>query len=297
MNKDSMIFIAGGGSRLDTCLPVFLKSKIKLSAVFVSKDENSLSIKKTLKNHKVKIVKKWSSFVKLVNNSNDPIVFFISFNTIINPKELSSARLINYHASPLPKYRGGSPMNWAIINGEKEFGVSIHELVKSIDAGPILTQEYFSIENFDYPQLVEKVNKSYLRLTKILLSSFETFWKNRILQDEKLVSYFHQRKPENSQVFFLRMSSNMIIKFFKALPKPLPRPFFKFKKNIYIISSCKLPKNKYYGLPGRVLGNFEEGIIVVCKSGSIILESLINIKDNREYPARKFLKAGDQIND
>ena len=158
MSEDKNFFLVGGGTRLSTCLPIFLESNIKLSAVFLSKDEDYHLIIKLLLKHKVQILKKWSSFILKVNNSSNPVVFFISHNKIIEPKDFVRAPLVNYHASPLPKYRGGSPMNWAIINGEKEFGVSIHELVKSIDAGPILIQEHFFMSDFDYTQLVERVN-------------------------------------------------------------------------------------------------------------------------------------------
>lgn len=299
MNENVNFFLVGGGSRLNTCLPVFLNSyaNIELSGLFISKEEDFESICNSLSVHKTKIVKKWSTFLDIVNKSKNAVVVFISYNKLIEPKDFKSARLINYHASPLPKYRGGSPMNWAIINGEIEFGVSIHELVKSIDAGPILVQENFCIENYDYIQLVERVNKAFLRLTKILLSSFDTFWEYRISQDERLVSFFHQRSPENSRVSFSEMTSNKIMNTFKALPSPLPRPYFKYMKNIFVISSCKLPQGKYFGQPGRVIGNHENGIVVICKTGSIVLEKLLDVKNNTEHHAKKILKPGDQIND
>ena len=297
MSKKFNVFIVGGGDRLNVCLVEFIKSELKLYGVFVSKKENEKLIKKQLTKKKIKVFKKWNDFVKVVNGTQNAIVFFISHNKIIDPKIFKSAYLVNYHASPLPKYRGGSPMNWAIINGEKEFGVSIHELVKSPDAGSILMQEHFCIQDMNYLELVSRVHKAFLRLTKILLGSFNLHWQNRISQDQRLVTYFHQRKPENSKIDFLKMDSLLIYKMFNALPKPLPRPYFIFKRSDYIISSCKLPKTNFFGQPGRVIGNFEGGVIVVCKSGSIVLNKLIKKKLNKEYSAKKFLKSGDQLND
>lgn len=296
MNKDKVFFLAGGGSRLNLCLPIFLKAKIKISGVFISRNENFDEISKQLVRNKIKIFKNWNTFIKKTNEEKNPFIFFISYNKIIDPKIFKSANLINYHASPLPKYRGGSPVNWAIINGEEEFGVSIHELIKSPDAGPILIQEYFSIKNFDYFQVTERVNQAYVRLSKLILSSMDVFWENRLPQDERLVSYYHQRKPENSRINFSQLTSETIFKMFKALPSPLPRPFFKFNRKTFIISLCKLPRKKYSGQPGRVIGNFEKGIVIVCKTGSIVIENLINNK-NLEFKANKFLRAGDILND
>ena len=147
MNRDYKIFIVGGGDRLHTCLPVFIKSKFKLSGVIITKKDKIVSIKSSLKKYNIKTFKEWDSFVNSVNSFKKAVVFFISHNKIINPNIFLTAHLVNYHASPLPKYRGGSPMNWAIINGKTEFGVTIHQLVESIDAGPIIIQENFCIKN------------------------------------------------------------------------------------------------------------------------------------------------------
>ena len=297
MNKIYKVFIVGGGNRLDICLPIFLKSNLDLSGVFISKNENISQIKKKLEGKKIPIFKDWKLFVKLVNNNKNSIVFFISHNKLIDPKIFLTSRLVNYHASPLPKYRGGSPMNWAIINDEEEFGVSIHELIKSTDAGPILIQEHFYIKNFDYIKLVNRVNKSFLRLTRILVNSFDVHWKNRSIQDHRLSSYFHQRRPENSQISFLKMSASKIYKMYIALPSPMPQAYFKFNNKIFIISSCKISKRIFLGQPGRIIGNYEGGIIVVCNSGSIVLQMLRLENSKKEKPAKFFLKPGDQISD
>ena len=60
-------------------------------------------------------------------------------------------RVLNIHFSPLPKYRGMRPINWALKNNELEHGVTIHEVDGGIDTGPIVAQSKFSI----YPKLEE----------------------------------------------------------------------------------------------------------------------------------------------
>jgi methionyl-tRNA formyltransferase len=62
-------------------------------------------------------------------------------------------RIINLHNGPLPKYRGVSPINWALKNGENEHGVTIHEITPGIDDGPIVGQVKYSI----YPQFDEVI--------------------------------------------------------------------------------------------------------------------------------------------
>ena len=76
----------------------------------------------------------------------------LAFVTDFVPNEMIEAVThggINYHPSLLPKYRGGSAINWAIINGEKKTGVTIHFIDNGIDTGPILLQKEVSIEPDD----------------------------------------------------------------------------------------------------------------------------------------------------
>lgn len=63
-------------------------------------------------------------------------------------------RIINLHNGPLPKYRGVSPINWALKNGEREHGVTIHEITPGIDDGPIVGQVKYSI----YPEFDEVID-------------------------------------------------------------------------------------------------------------------------------------------
>jgi methionyl-tRNA formyltransferase len=81
-----------------------------------------------------------------------PDLLVLAFVTSFVPAEMiAAARLggINYHPSLLPKYRGGSAINWAIINGETETGVTIHCIDQGVDTGPILLQERVAIDPDD----------------------------------------------------------------------------------------------------------------------------------------------------
>lgn len=63
-------------------------------------------------------------------------------------------RILNLHNGPLPRYRGVSPINWALKNGEKEHGLTIHEITPGIDDGPIVAQVKYSI----YPETDEVID-------------------------------------------------------------------------------------------------------------------------------------------
>lgn len=75
-------------------------------------------------------------------------------------------RLINLHNSPLPKYRGMSPINWALKNGERTHGFTIHEITSGIDDGPIIAQVLYSI--FPDQDEVEHVYARALKFAWVL---------------------------------------------------------------------------------------------------------------------------------
>src|SRR5215475_651203 len=64
------------------------------------------------------------------------------------------AQILNLHNGPLPKYRGVSPINWALKNGETLHGVTLHEITEGIDDGPVVSQVAYSI----YPEFDEVVD-------------------------------------------------------------------------------------------------------------------------------------------
>jgi len=71
-------------------------------------------------------------------------------------------RILNLHNSPLPRYRGVSPINWALKNEEHEHGVTIHEIVPEVDAGPIVAQVRYSIyPSFDEVEHVYRRAQAY----------------------------------------------------------------------------------------------------------------------------------------
>ena len=101
---------------------------------------------------------------------------------------------MNLHNSPLPKYRGLAPINWALKNKEIEHGVTIHEVVDGIDSGPIVSQVKFSIfPNFD------TVSDIYFRSLRY---GWELFKRTMPVldkikprkQNEKLATYYDKEK-------------------------------------------------------------------------------------------------------
>lgn len=79
----------------------------------------------------------------------------IFYDRIVSPSFIARFdRLLNIHNAPLPRYRGVSPINWALKNGERSHGVTIHEMTPGIDDGPVVAQVEYSV----YPELDEVID-------------------------------------------------------------------------------------------------------------------------------------------
>jgi methionyl-tRNA formyltransferase len=105
-------------------------------------------------------------------------------------------RIINLHNGPLPRYRGVAPINWALKNGERSHGVTIHEMTAGVDAGPILAQVIYPID----PEL-DEVRDVYARSLECGWTLFRETIPNlgRIQprpQDEADATYYSARDME-----------------------------------------------------------------------------------------------------
>lgn len=123
-----------------------------------------------------------------------PDLLILAFVTNFVPQALINLATyggINYHPSLLPKYRGASAINWAVISGEEETGVTIHYIDDGLDTGDIILQEKVNIDFLDtvaslyfdklYPLGIQLINRA--------VELIKTNRAPRITQDEKMASF------------------------------------------------------------------------------------------------------------
>lgn len=104
-------------------------------------------------------ISKEPGIIQKIKDLNPDILITCAFGQILNEEILNIAPAINVHASLLPKYRGAAPINWAILNGEKESGISIMKTEIGLDTGPVILQEKCSIgENETSVDLTKKLS-------------------------------------------------------------------------------------------------------------------------------------------
>lgn len=192
----------------------------------------------------------------------------MSFNQIFKNKLINLPRLktINCHAGKLPYYRGRNILNWALINDEKEFGITVHYVDEGIDTGNIIIQNNYVITDKDnYASLLER---SYTACADSLYDAIKMIQNNTVktvLQKNiHELGFYCTARKEGDEILDWMQSSRDIFNFIRAICRPGPEArVFLGEKEIKInkvIYMHEAPKFK--GIPGAVIGVDSEGFIV-----------------------------------
>ena len=133
--------------------------------------------------------------------------------------------VLGLHSSLLPKYRGGSPLVWQMINGEKEAGISLFYLEKGIDTGDIVGQETFTLEETDtIKEALLKSQEAGLKLIENYIPQVLNGTAPKKKQDESKATYVPQRIPSDGEINW-GDSAVSIKNFIRAQTKPYPGAF------------------------------------------------------------------------
>lgn len=164
---------------------------------------------------------------ELISNLNADLFLVVGWYHKIPKKiiELAPLGCIGIHSSLLPKYRGGAPLVWAMINGEKETGVSLFYFTEEIDAGDIIGQRKFSIEPTDtIREVLLKAEENGISLIEECLPKISNGTAERIKQNQQEATIYPQRNPDDGQINW-EWDAVRIKNFICAQTKPYPGAF------------------------------------------------------------------------
>src|SRR5262249_44445719 len=155
------------------------------------------------------------------------LIFSFYYRSMLPMSLLKKARLgaFNMHGSLLPKFRGRAPLNWAILKGETETGVTLHEMVEKPDAGRIVDQQAVPIGPDE--NAVEVFHKMAAAAEKVLKRSLPALVKGQVRfkpNDVSKGSYFGRRRPEDGRIDWSK-SAQEIHDLVRAVAPPFPGAF------------------------------------------------------------------------
>ncbi len=193
-----------------------------------------------------------SDAARLVASIAPDLIFSFYYRRMIPMAVLAAARqgAFNMHGSLLPRYRGKAPVNWAVLHGERETGVTLHHMVARADAGDIVDQEAVPIgpEDTAYDVMARMVPAAR-RLLDRQLAALKAGTALRRPQDEAQATYFGGRGPEDGRIDW-RQPARRIADLVRAVAKPYPGAFTGFGARRLMVWKARAVEGGA-GAPGR----------------------------------------------
>lgn len=179
---------------------------------------------------------------------------------------------INLHAGKVPEYRGAAPLNWAIINGEKQLGISILEVDGGIDTGPVVAEQMFELHEDDTIQTVAcKVQDLYCGLLDQALENIGRAGKiEGVAQNSKGVCW-KRRTREDGRILWRQDSAERIHNLIRALTRPYPCAFCSYKSQEINILDSRVAAGSAKEIPGQIVKrNAESGSVTIACRDSLL---------------------------
>ncbi len=211
----------------------------------------------------------------IVRDAKPAIIYSFSYRYLIPDRVLGLAPLgaYNLHPSILPAYRGRAPVNWMLVNGEREAGVTLHLMVARADAGDIVGQRSVAIEDSDNAlTLYRKLVPLGVELINELHPQIVAGNPPRRPMDIAKGSYFGRRKPEDGRIDW-RWPARRIFNLVRAVTHPYPGAFcFAGGRKLMVWEARVGAEAGRRGAAGEIVGKAPDGALeIAAGEGSVIV--------------------------
>ena len=192
-----------------------------------------------------------------------------AFGQFLPEKLLQSVkRAVNVHASLLPKYRGGAPVHYAIINGDEQAGVTIMEMVKKMDAGDMISQKAIPITDAD--NVGTMFDKLSMVGRELLLATLPDYLAGKLSpepQDEDQVTFSPNIAPEAEKISWQSTARDVANQVRGMSPWPVAHTIWqgaRFKlHDVSVVDGS--------GRPGQVIDRTKKTLVIATEKGAVSL--------------------------
>lgn len=258
-------------------------------SVFV--DLNSFASVNSIKFH---IAQNRKHFESLIKELKPELCIVVGWYWMISSETINIVPngFIGVHFSLLPKYRGGSPLVWAMINGEETVGMSLFSITEGLDEGDIWAQQTIKVGFEDYISDVlkklEDVTVSFFRTNYLAILNIRL---KPTPQDSTEATYGTMRYTSDGLINWGK-SAVEIYNFIRAQSEPYPGAYTLYDGKKLTIWKAHHKNITYYGSPGKVARITKEGVYVVCGDQKPIILEIVELEDNgNKEPAHELIKS------
>ena len=230
-----------------------------------------------------------SSELEEIINLKPDLIVTAAFGQLL-PKSLLDApkhKAINVHASLLPKYRGGAPIHYAVMNGEKKTGITIMYMAEKLDAGNIISQDEVKIlENDTVGEVHDKLATLGTELLKKTLPTIFNGTNDSIVQDDSLATFASNISREDERIDWTK-DAQTIHNHIRGL-SPWPVAYTTMDgKNLKLWRSEIVENVK--GEPGEIIETTKDAIIVATGSEDGVALTEIQLAGKKRVKTRDYI--------
>ena len=209
-------------------------------------------------------------WIQRIKKMNPDIIFSFYYRNIVKPEilEIPSKGCLNLHGSLLPKYRGRCPINWVLVNGEEETGLTLHYMTPKPDDGDIVSQKKVAISDDDNAKtLFDKLTALTSEMLDEILPKIKAGNAPREAQDNSQATYFGGRRPKDGEIDW-SMSPKDIRNLVRAVTQPYPGAFsFVGDKKYMFWAVTEVPCKGKCPAPGTIIST--DPLVIACEGGAL----------------------------
>ncbi|TAJ04555.1 bifunctional UDP-4-amino-4-deoxy-L-arabinose formyltransferase/UDP-glucuronic acid oxidase ArnA [Pectobacterium versatile] len=212
-------------------------------------------------------------WVNRIRELSPDVIFSFYYRTLLSDDilQLPAFGAFNLHGSLLPRYRGRAPVNWVLVNGETQTGVTLHKMVSRADAGDIVAQSVVAIDDDDTALTLH--GKCRTAAAALLAQQLPLIRSREITltpQDESRASYFGRRTAADGLIDWHK-SAREINNLIRAVTEPYPGAFTFLGERNVTIWRARVVKDKIGGEPGAILST--SPLVVSCGEDALEIVS------------------------
>ncbi len=274
----------GNGTRGEKCLQAIVSagfdvacvvlhpSKGKPSALFHEAQQLGLNIVTPDDPHAPDVVSQLKSL-------NADVFVLAGYGKIIDARliDIPKKMTINLHAGKLPEYRGSSPLNWALINGQSSVTLSVIKVDPGVDSGDVLVEKRIPVNTKTTIRDVH--DKANVCFPQLLSGILEKLSKNKKIpvrkQDPKKAGYYPLRFPEDGIILWDTLTHMQIHNRIRALTEPYPMAFTYFNGRRVNLLASEIYEKQFFGEPGRIYLKTSRGLLIGAQDRCLWITSAV----------------------
>lgn len=195
---------------------------------------------------------------------------------------------INIHGSILPKYRGAAPIQWAVLNGERETGVTSMYMAEEMDAGDIIMIRKTEIGADETSgALYDRLGILGSELLSDTIKAIENKSASRVKQDGEKATYAPPLSKEMSPIIWTKKADEILCKI-RGL-NPWPAATTEINGVIFKVFKAAATKSRTDSVPGSIVSAGKEGIEIACADGTVLIKEL-QAPGGKRLAAAEYLK-------